>query len=307
VPFVVEFEFGINSEGYWCYDRMVLQLEDCVDVLKNVYPEFDFLFLFDHSCGHDKQRPDGLNAENMAKYYGGKQSFIRPSIITQEKGYLGLYQRTLNAGDTQYFVFQPDDSGPFWLSEQQREELRNDKEIAGQTLKRNFTKAELTAKLREKEIMATGSLKALKKLCDQNQVPTAEFIQKIKQRWVGKQKGLLQILWERGWIDIASLGKYTIEGSLDGFGIKRYDTSLKHLMANCVDFEEEESLLRSIGTKMGVIVDRTPKCHCELAGEGVEYSWGCAKNEYRRKPLSLKRKKETWRQTVRGSVCQEKS
>mmetsp|Transcript_10563 Transcript_10563/g.15241 ORF Transcript_10563/g.15241 Transcript_10563/m.15241 type:complete len:224 (-) Transcript_10563:99-770(-) len=214
---------------------------------------------------------------------------------------------SLNAGDTQYFVFQPDDSGPFWLSEQQREELRNDKEIAGQTLKRNFTKAELTAKLREKEIMATGSLKALKKLCDQNQVPTAEFIQKIKQRWVGKQKGLLQILWERGWIDIASLGKYTIEGSLDGFGIKRYDTSLKHLMANCVDFEEEESLLRSIGTKMGVIVDRTPKCHCELAGEGVEYSWGCAKNEYRRKPLSLKRKKETWRQTVRGSVCQEKS
>jgi len=143
------------------------------------------------------------------------------------------------------------------------------------------------AKLREKEIMATGSLKALKKLCDQNQVPTAEFIQKIKQGWVGKQKGLLQILWERGWIDIASLGKYTIEGSLDGFGIKRYDTSLKHLMANCVDFEEEESLLRSIGTKMGVIVDRTPKCHCELAGEGVEYSWGCAKNEYRRKPHLL--------------------
>ena len=58
-------------------------------------------------------------------------------------------------------------------------------------------------------------------------------------------------------------------------------------MANCVDFEVEESLLQSMGTKMGVIIDRMPKCHCELAGEGMEYSWGCAKNEYRRKPFLI--------------------
>ena len=64
--------------------------------------------------------------------------------------------------------------------------------------------------------------------------------------------------WGRGWIDIAILGKYTIGSSLDGFGVKGYDTSLKHLKANCVDFEEEESLLQSIGTEMGVIVDRIP-------------------------------------------------
>jgi hypothetical protein len=33
-PFVVQFEYGINSEGYWTYDHMVLQFEDCVDVVK---------------------------------------------------------------------------------------------------------------------------------------------------------------------------------------------------------------------------------------------------------------------------------
>jgi len=43
---------------------MVLQLEDCVDVLKYLYPQYDFLLLFDHSCSHDKQREDGLNVEN---------------------------------------------------------------------------------------------------------------------------------------------------------------------------------------------------------------------------------------------------
>ncbi len=66
-------------------------MEDCADVLHTLYPQFDFLFLFDHSCGHDKQQRDGLNAENKAKSYGGKQHYLRPTIIKQEKNYLGPY------------------------------------------------------------------------------------------------------------------------------------------------------------------------------------------------------------------------
>jgi hypothetical protein len=59
------------------------------------------------------------------------------------------------------------------------------------------------------------------------------------------------------------------------------NTSLKYLMANCTDFFEEESLLQSMGPQMGGIIDRTPKCHPKLVGEGIEYSWACAKNKYR--------------------------
>jgi len=33
-PFVREFEYGAKTKGYWSYQHMVLQLEDCVDVLK---------------------------------------------------------------------------------------------------------------------------------------------------------------------------------------------------------------------------------------------------------------------------------
>jgi len=76
-PFVFVFEYGASNEGYWCYEWMILQLEDCLDVLKTLHPQYDFLFLFDHSCGHDKQQPNGLNAENMSKNYGGQQSFLR--------------------------------------------------------------------------------------------------------------------------------------------------------------------------------------------------------------------------------------
>jgi hypothetical protein len=69
--FVFEFDYGASIEGYRSYDRMVLQLIDCVDVLKCCYPHYDFLFLFYHSCGHDKQKPNGLNSENVLKNYGG--------------------------------------------------------------------------------------------------------------------------------------------------------------------------------------------------------------------------------------------
>ena len=32
----------------------------------------------------------------------------------------------------------------------------------------------------------------------------------------------------------------------------------------------------------------TPKFHCELAGEGIEYSWGASKRLYRKQPISKK-------------------
>jgi len=72
-PFKIKFEYGTTNKGYWSHDHMVLQLDDCVDCLKCLYPEFEYLFLSNHSCGHDRQREDGLNVENMSKAFGGKQ------------------------------------------------------------------------------------------------------------------------------------------------------------------------------------------------------------------------------------------
>ena len=74
----------------------------------------------------------------------------------------------------------------------------------------------------------------------------------------------------KGFIDVNNLSAYTIDGKKDEYGVIQKETSLKHLMSNCTDFEEEESLLQSMGRQMGVMIDRTPKCHCEMAGERVE-------------------------------------
>jgi hypothetical protein len=76
-----------------------------------------------------------------------------------------------------------------------------------------------------------------------------------------------------------------MDGRKDAFGVFQPHTSLKYLMGNCKDFEEEDSLLQLMGRKMGVLVNCTPQCHCELTGKGIEYFWGCAKNFYHCLPL----------------------
>lgn len=74
---------------------MVLQLEVCIDCL-NVLDgnQYDYSFLFDHSSGHDKQRPDGLSATKMSKNFGGSQPRMRESKMTKETLF-GPYQDLL--------------------------------------------------------------------------------------------------------------------------------------------------------------------------------------------------------------------
>jgi hypothetical protein len=60
-PFEVKIEYGSQLEGYWIYERMVIQLEDTIDVLRALFQDqYELVFLFDHSNGHDRQRPWSL-------------------------------------------------------------------------------------------------------------------------------------------------------------------------------------------------------------------------------------------------------
>jgi len=66
-------------------------------------------------------------------------------------------------------------------------------------------------------------------------------------------------------------------------------TSLHALLEQCNEFKHELSTLQILGQEIGVAVDATPKYHAELAGEGIEYSWGYSKSVYRHSPLSSKK------------------
>jgi len=120
----------------------------------------------------------------------------------------------------------------------------------------------------------------------------------FEEGWVGKPKGMRQILWERGFIDATKISQYK-NNAHDKFGISDPERNLSYMMQELYDFAHEKSLLQFHGEGLGVTIDRTPKCHPEMAGEGIEYSWGCAKNHYRALKTKDKKSKENFRKNVK--------
>ena len=92
----------------------------------------------------------------------------------------------------------------------------------------------------------------------------------------------------------------------DEYGHTIPNTSLKEMMNSLVDFSEEETLLHYHGRLLGVTVDRTPKCHPEIAGEGIEYCWAAAKMSYCQLRISEKRTKAKFHNSVKISTDRNK-
>ena len=79
-------------------------------------------------------------------------------------------------------------------------------------------------------------------------------------------------------------------------------SSYIELLHECTDFKNEQSILGKVAEKYGMEIWFTPKYHCELAGEGIEYLWGYAKRCYRRIPAKAKKSKKAFDACVRN-VC----
>ena len=125
---------------------------------------------------------------------------------------------------------------------------------------------------------------------------------KLVEGWVGKQKGLKQVLWETGWIDPSvPLSTYIKNGKkgcnfLDNGDLKVGIAPfvLRHVMQSRPDFASETTDLQHLAKEVSddnckVILDFTPKYHAKIAGEGVENGWGFSKKILRRLPLDSKR------------------
>jgi hypothetical protein len=118
---------------------------------------------------------------------------------------------------------------------------------------------DLRKDLAAKGIHSGGNKKELQKRCSEAGVPVQIATEKVTEGWEGKPKGMLQILFERGCIDPNRMNEYTVDGKNDEFGNWIRETSLRHLMDQLSDFQDEETLLQYHGRKLGVKVDRTPK------------------------------------------------
>lgn len=230
-----------------------------------------------------------MNVEIMLRNYGGKQSKMRNTIITQAEGYLDPYQHILNPSDIQTMVFTADDEGPFWMSEIERHENHLDRK---ETLIRKNTKSESRIEeLPTKGLTNTnGTYNSIKVICEQNHISLTEMIDKVLQGWKDKPKGMLQVAWERGLMDENNIGQYTVSRQKDEMGILLPHTSLKMSLGKCQDVAEEKTLFCN---QKGPNLESKlmAKYHCKLAGNCIEYSRGCAKNLYRLQPLRYIQKK----------------
>jgi hypothetical protein len=240
----------------------------------------------------------------MRKGFGGKQPEMRDSKIESDK-HLGEFigERTLKVGSAQIVVFSSTDPGPCWLSDGDKELKRKDRPT-GKTSKKFRNTADLQKDLRAKGVSAKGTKDELHACCTNKDMPVDETVVEIDKGWEGKPKGMLQTLWERGFINPAKQkeGDHAVDRKKDAFGNVILETSLKHLMSLLIDFIQEETSLQCHGRLLGVKVERTPKCHPEIAGEGVEHDWGCSKNVCCRMPIADKRTKIKFLELVRKAM-----
>jgi hypothetical protein len=180
-------------------------------------------------------------------------------------------------------------------------------ESKGQTIweesKRFRNKGDLLKELQSRGVSAKGRKDELQILCKQNNISIEEELDEVVEGWEGKPKGVLQILWERGFVDqLKKKEDYTLQGKKDAFGKVNPKTSLKHLVSLLTDFIEEETLLQYHGRLLKVKVVRTPKCNPEITGEGIQYDWGCGKGFYCCLPLSAKKTKIKFCESVKKSL-----
>ena len=82
---------------------------------------------------------------------------------------------------------------------------------------------------------------------------------------------------------------------------------LRYTLAQCHDFRNEltamEDLARRLSIQSSAVnIIYTPKYHCEIAGEGIEYSWDIFKKFYRKLLLSENKGVSNFRSSVRKSV-----
>ena len=125
----------------------------------------------------------------------------------------------------------------------------------------------------------------------------------VTKVWVGKQKGLMQVLWERGWIDTNNISAYKLF-AYDDEGELITEYSLRTLMSSCLDYAYEQTQMEYIANQMGTRVICTTKYHAEMAGEGIEFSWGVAKSRFRKIKMSTKMNggKDVFLKNVRACI-----
>jgi len=88
--------------------------------------------------------------------------------------------------------------------------------------------------------------------------------------------------WERGWHKPEGEGKMHGDKVAEDDETKDRSLSLRFVLESCWDFANEKTALQELVESRGHILRMGVKGHPEMAGKGIEYCWGKAKQKFRR-------------------------
>ena len=122
------------------------------------------------------------------------------------------YGATHLVGSVQHVYFQEEDEGPFDLSLKEYELQKLPRRI-GVFRTRKKTGKELLTELKEKgfEVRGHYSVEQIENYAKNYDIHLEIREEIVKPGWVGANKGLMQVLWERGFINEAEITKYSLE------------------------------------------------------------------------------------------------
>eukprot|EP00035_Acanthoeca_spectabilis_P013889 m.261212 g.261212 ORF g.261212 m.261212 type:complete len:959 (-) comp15996_c0_seq9:29-2905(-) len=284
-PWMQWLRVGKDHDGFWDGDDNLAQAIDCLDCFEVLHPDMQLCAMYDHSSGHMKKSADALVIGSMNLSYGGaggkqlRTSTLDDTCVGEGEGPFLWYQQDTGkwtdsavdgalkvdcgvyAGGTQSMSFASEAAPgashppppPFYRLDTPGTDIMKN---AAQLAEFNSNRAKLKKPL--------------------DPVDSAVEL----EGYLGKAKGVRQVLWERRlWVPGMLLKvnpghkKFTVGGPM----------CASTVLGSCGDFQAERSMLQKLFEDRGHIMQASPKGHPELAGYGLEFDWGMSKMDYRRR------------------------
>lgn len=232
--------YGKNKDGYWDNEKFTQQCVDFIDAFEALHPDWQLCVEVDWSSGHAAHSPGSLNVTGMNVKYGGAQKTPRESTIDPAcpELYLGEHPAKMTWNDRELDLkLKPGDTQHFYFRPGDPPPFYDVSAPATDT----------TSTSRKRK--------------------NGEFA--VKEGYIGKPKGMMQIAWERGLVppDGKMHGRKVADDADDDEKL----LSLPHVLSRCWDFEHAHTALEELFLSRGHILRMGVKCHPEMAGRGIEW------------------------------------
>ncbi|KAA1072983.1 hypothetical protein PGTUg99_050072 [Puccinia graminis f. sp. tritici] len=257
---------GSTGDKWWDMQQLCDQVtQKAIPIFNRTHPDSQAVFVFDCSSAHGAYSPSALRVQNMNLNFGGKQSWLRDSVIPSDDPHIPPHLR----GQLQTFAYGPDHPDPDRAGKQKGVRVILEERGLWQHYSQEVSKLGLRPLKFHCEACKSSGL---------HKDATERSERLIRQAesngfFLSQEQCIQEILQEEG-----SPNSAIPKPSADAInpGIPCCWFQVMQLQS---DFQNERPLLQMIIEDAGHICLFLPKFHCEL--NPIELFWSYIKQAYR--------------------------